>query len=71
MDYKAISALNNIERKFDLIFHAASPSYGKAYSNNKNGTMFINNLIVDSLFKTLKNKILFLFISAPLDIWNS
>ena len=56
MDYKAISSLNNIESKFDLIFHAASPSSGKAYSNNKNGTMFINNLIVDSLFKTLKNK---------------
>ena len=56
MNEEAISALNNIGCKYDLIVHAASPSSGKAYSNNKNGTMFINTLIVDSLFKILKNK---------------
>mgnify|MGYP006229978887 FL=1 len=57
MNKEAISALNNIGCKYDLILHAASPSSGKAYSNNKNGTMFINTLIVDSLFKILKNRI--------------
>ena len=31
--------------------------------------MFINNLIVDSLLKPLKMKILFLFISAPSGIY--
>ncbi len=65
MNYEGVNNLNRIESQFDLIIHAASPSSGKAYSNNKEGTMFINTIIIDSLFKTLnKGNSIFMYFST-------
>ena len=53
MGYRGIKEINKIEEKFDMVIHAASPSSGIAYNRNKEGTIFINSIVIDSLFKLL------------------
>ena len=56
MSFKDLRIIDELKNSFDLIIHAASPSSGNAYSNNKEGTIFINSTIIHALFNLLKNK---------------
>ena len=46
MGYRGIKEINKIEEKFDMVIHAASPSSGIAYNRNKEGTIFINSIVI-------------------------
>tara|TARA_B100000242_G_scaffold293574_1_gene272135 strand:- start:3541 stop:4590 length:1050 start_codon:yes stop_codon:yes gene_type:complete len=56
MSFKDLRIIDELKNSFDLIIHAASPSSANAYSNNKEGTIFINSTIIHALFNLLKNK---------------
>ena len=55
MNFSDLKIIDDLKKSFDIVIHAASPSSAKAYSEKKEGTIFINSTAIHALFKLLKD----------------